>query len=386
MEARARPETFGRASALLAWFDRHRRTLPWRAGPGVRPDPYRVWLSEIMLQQTTVATITARWQPFLHRFPSVAALAAARWEEVAAAWAGLGYYARARNLHRAAQVLAAGGFPADEAGWRALPGIGAYTAAAIAAIALGLPAAPVDGNVRRIMARLDAIALPLPAAGRALEAAAAVLLADPAARARPGDAVQALFDLGAAICTPRRPACADCPLADGCAARARGIAEALPARVPRRERPAHHGAVFWAEDFAGRVWLRRRPPHGLLGGMLELPASDWRAAMTPAAALDFAPVSARWRLLGEVRHAFTHFTLRLSVLAARLPTLAPPPGAGFLLAREQVLAAGLPSVMVKAARLVLAHQPSDRRNPAGGSMSSAPGSGSAAAGSWPPSG
>jgi len=353
MHDRARPDVTDRAERLLAWFDRNRRDLPWRAGPGERADPYRVWLSEIMLQQTTVAAVAPRWEVFLQRFPDVSALAAAAWEEVAAAWAGLGYYARARNLHAAAKQLAANGFPADEAGWRALPGVGAYTAAAIAAIALGQPAVAVDGNVERVMARLHAIGAPLPAARRALGEAAAQLLAQTEARARPGDAVQALFDLGATICTPRRPACALCPLAGDCAARAAGSQESLPAKPPRKARPALSGAVFWAEDFSGRVWLRRRPPHGLLGGMLELPGTAWLTEMTVAEALGFAPVPAAWRVAGEVRHVFTHFSLRLSVLAARLPVLAPPPGAGFLVARDQVIASGLPSVMAKAARLAL---------------------------------
>jgi A/G-specific adenine glycosylase len=356
MGARARPATLkpARAAALLTWFDRHRRVLPWRTAAGETPDPYRVWLSEIMLQQTTVATVAPRWRKFLEAFPDVATLAAAPWEQVAAAWAGLGYYARARNLHAAAQIIAAKGFPADEAGWRRLPGVGAYTAAAIAAIAHGQPSVPVDGNVERVMARLYAIGAPLPAAKRALAEAATALLREREARTRPGDAVQALFDLGAIICTPRRPACVLCPLADYCAGRAAGIQASLPAKPPRKPRPALSGAVFWIEDASRAVWLRRRPPHGLLGGMLELPGTEWLPDMTIAEALGFAPVAAPWRMLGEVAHVFTHFSLRLSVLGARVAALAPPPAAGFLIAREEVLAAGLPSVMAKAARLALA--------------------------------
>jgi A/G-specific adenine glycosylase len=356
MGAHARPTTAkpSRAAALLSWFDGHRRDLPWRAPSGATPVPYRVWLSEIMLQQTTVATVAPRWGTFLARFPDVGTLAAAPWEQVASAWAGLGYYARARNLHAAAQIIAAEGFPADEAGWRRLPGVGAYTAAAIAAIAHGQPSVPVDGNVERVMARLHAIGAPLPAARRALAEAAATLLAERDARARPGDAVQALFDLGATICTPRRPACVLCPLAEGCEARAAGIQASLPAKPPRKARPALSGAVFWIEDASSSVWLRRRPPHGLLGGMLELPGTDWLPDMTIAEALGFAPVAAPWRMLGEVAHVFTHFSLRLSVLGARVAALAPPPGTGFLLAREEVPAAGLPSVMAKAAKLALA--------------------------------
>lgn len=353
MPSRARLTITSRSGRLLAWFDRNRRDLPWRARPGEPPDPYRVWLSEIMLQQTTVATVARRWDRFVGRFPDIGTLAAAPWEDVAAAWAGLGYYARARNLHAAARQIAAAGFPPDERGWRALPGVGAYTAAAIAAIARGQPSVAVDGNVLRVMARLEAVAAPLPASRRTLAKAAATLMADEAARARPGDAVQALFDLGAGICTPRRPACARCPLAGDCAAHAGGQQDRLPVRAPRRERPALAGAVFWVEDFSGRVWLRRRPPQGLLGGMLELPGSEWRAGMTLAEAAGFAPVPAAWRVLGEVRHVFTHFSLLLAVLAARVEVLAPPPGAGTLVPREAVLAAGLPSVMAKAARLAL---------------------------------
>lgn len=340
-------DAHARVLALLAWYDRHRRDLPWR---GTR-DPYRVWLSEVMLQQTTVAAVLPRWEAFLARFPTVQALAAAPWEHVAKAWAGLGYYARARNLHAAAKVLAAENFPADEAGWRALPGVGAYTAAAVAAIALGQPAVPVDGNIERVMARLARIAVPLPAAKPLLGAAAAEFLAEPAARARPGDAVQALFDLGATICTPRRPACALCPLSAGCAARAAGVAETLPAKAPKVQRPERFGAVFWAEDSSGQVWLRRRPPQGLLGGMVELPGTAWGPAPPDAV----PPLPADWRALGDVAHVFTHFALRLSVQAARVAALTPADG--FLVARDNVLAAGLPSVMAKAARLALAWQP-----------------------------
>jgi A/G-specific adenine glycosylase len=342
------------AALLLAWYDRHRRDLPWRARPGEPPDPYRVWLSEIMLQQTTVAAVLPRWPKFLDRFPTVQALAAAPWDAVAAAWAGLGYYARARNLHAAAQRLAEGGFPETEAGWRALPGVGDYTAAAIAAIGLGLPAVPADGNVERVMARLFRLEQPLPAAKRVLAAQARAVGASPAAQARPGDFAQALFDLGATICTPRRPACALCPWRAACRARAAGVAEALPAKAPKAARPKLSGAVFWAEDASGQVWLRRRPPSGLLGGMVELPGTEWLPDMTVHDAMRLAPVAAPWRVLGEVRHGFTHFELTLTVLGARLAVLEPLPSTGFVVARENVLGAGLPSVMAKAARLTLA--------------------------------
>lgn len=339
---------------LLAWYDRHRRDLPWRARPGETPDPYRVWLSEIMLQQTTVAAVLPRWGKFLEKFPTVQALAAAPWDQVAAAWAGLGYYARARNLHAAAQRIVAAGFPDTEAGWRALPGVGDYTAAAIAAIGLGIPAVPVDGNVERVMARLFCMEQPLPAAKRALAARARQVGAAAAAMARPSDFAQALFDLGATICTPRRPACALCPWQAPCRARAAGVAESLPAKAPKPVRPKLSGAVFWAEDASGQVLLRRRPPRGLLGGMVELPGTEWLPDMTVREAMSFAPVAAPWRVLGEVRHGFTHFELTLTVLGARLAVLEPLPSVGFAVAREAVLSAGLPSVMAKAVRLTLA--------------------------------
>jgi A/G-specific adenine glycosylase len=345
------------AARLLAWYDRHRRDLPWRARPGERPDPYAVWLSEIMLQQTTVAAVWPRYRAFLARFPDVATLAAAPWEEVAKAWAGLGYYARARNLHAAARVVASrGGFPDDEAGLRELPGVGAYTAAAVAAIAFGIPVVPVDGNVERVMARLFAVTVPLPAAKPLLASHAARVGEAVEARARPSDFAQALFDLGATVCTPRRPACALCPLRQGCAAQRQGIAEALPAKAPKRTQPQRHGAVFWLEDAAGRVLLHRRPPEGLLGGMLALPGTPWRdSPWGEGEAEPHAPAAVPWQPLGVVRHVFTHFALDLAVHRGRIDTL---PEAG--VPREAVLEAGLPAVMAKAAKLALADQSSGR--------------------------
>lgn len=341
------------ASALLAWYDRHRRTLPWRAGPGEARDPYRVWLSEVMLQQTTVAAVTPRFGAFLARFPDVAALADASWDDVAKAWAGLGYYARARNLHAAAKAVAAqGGFPRDEATLRSLPGIGGYTAAAIAAIAFDIPAMPVDGNVERVMARLHAVRDPRPGAKHVLAAHARKLGEAAAARARPGDFAQALFDLGATVCTPRGPTCALCPLIRRCAAQAAGIAERLPAKAAKRSVPQRYGAVFWLEDDRGHVLLRRRPPEGLLGGMMELPGTPWReAAWDVDEALAHAPAPVAWAGAGLVRHVFTHFALDLSVHVGRIAIL---PGEG--MQRSAVLDAGLPAVMAKAAKLALAAQ------------------------------
>jgi A/G-specific adenine glycosylase len=349
------------ARDLLRWYDRHRRHLPWRAPPGVAPDPYHVWLSEVMLQQTTAAAVGPYYERFLARFPTLATLAVASEAEVLAAWAGLGYYARARNLRRTAQLVVSRGLPRDLPSLAALPGIGAYTAAAIAAIAFAVPAVPVDGNVARVLARRHAVAAPLPAAMPTIRAAARALAAEAAAAARPGDFAQALFDLGATICTPAAPACALCPWNRGCAGRAAGIAASLPIKPPKRERPHRYGAHFWLLDAAGRVLLRRRPASGLLGGMTELPGTPWRAEPWPdAEALAAAPVRARWDKLGEVRHGFTHFRLTITVFAARVRRIH---GQEFLRPADALAAEALPSVMRKCVRL--ASQASPARPAAG---------------------
>ncbi len=334
------------AAALLAWYDRHRRRLAWRAEPGETPDPYRVWLSEIMLQQTTVAAVLPYYESFLTRFPTVAALAAAPEADVMAAWAGLGYYARARNLHACARAVAAmGRFPRSIEGLRALPGIGPYTASAVAAIAFGIPAVPVDGNVERVASRVFVIAEPLPASKPAIAAAAARLGAQAEAVARPSDFAQALFDLGATVCTPASPACGICPWMAACAARQQGIAAELPRKSPKAARPLRHGVHFWLTDAAGQVLLRRRPPRGLLGGMTELPGTPWRAApWTAAEWRAHAPMSAEWRSAGEVRHGLTHFELTIAVFAARVPQIA---AEGFLRPADALNAEALPSVMRK---------------------------------------
>ncbi len=298
--------------------------MPFRAAGG-EADPYRVWLSEVMLQQTTVAAVAPRFARFVARFPNVAALAAAPEAAVMEEWAGLGYYARARALHAAARAIAADGFPADAAGWQALPGVGPYTAAAVAAIALNQPVVPVDGNVERVVARLFAIRTPLPGARRDLTALAAGFGADPAMRARPGDFAQALFDLGATICTPRTPACALCPWRGDCAAQAEGIAADLPAKTAKAPRPHRHGAHFLAIDGAGRLLLGRRPPRGLLGGMADIPGTPWTdAPWTEAAALPHAPLSAAWAAApGTARHGFTHFELTMRLFWVRIDSPAP---------------------------------------------------------------
>jgi len=343
------------AALILAWYDRHRRRLPWRAEPGEAADPYRVWLSEIMLQQTTVTAVIPYFARFVSRFPSVQALAAAPLDDVLAAWAGLGYYARARNLHACARAVATlGGFPRDLDGLRALPGIGEYTAAAIGAIAFGLPSVPVDGNVERVTARLFAIDTPLPAAKPALRQAAARLGADPDARARPSDFAQSLFDLGATICTPTSPACALCPWMSACQGFAAGIAADLPRKSPRKLRPLRHGAHFWLTDDHGQVLLARRPPSGLLGGMTELPGTPWRdAAWTAAEAVALAPhsgapCSINWRPAGRVRHGFTHFELIIDLYAARVDRLA---GDGLIRPISALDQEALPSVMRKCIRM-----------------------------------
>lgn len=333
------------AAPLLAWYDRHRRTLPWR---GNDSDPYRIWLSEVMLQQTTAAAAGPRFRRFLERFPDVRALAAAPEAAVMEEWAGLGYYARARNLHACARAVAeaGGAFPRDVEELRALPGVGAYTAAAVAAIAFDRPVVPLDANVERVLARLRAVEEPLPGARPRLDALAQGFMADAAARERPGDFAQALFDLGATICTARNPACALCPWRGACEAQRRGIQAALPRKAPKAARSLRHGAHFLLTDAAGDVLLRRRPPRGLLGGMLELPGTPWRdAPWEEAEALPFAPVpSLEWRRVpGAARHGFTHFELEMALFAAEVPALAPPEGMEARPLAEA--AAGMPTVM-----------------------------------------
>ncbi|HTZ69179.1 MAG TPA: A/G-specific adenine glycosylase [Acetobacteraceae bacterium] len=338
------------ADSLLAWYDRHRRRMPWRALPGETPDPYRVWLSEIMLQQTTVTAVVPYFERFVARFPTVQALAAAEEGAVMAAWAGLGYYARARNLHACAKAVAAGGgaFPASVEGLRALPGVGPYTANAVAAIAFNIPVVPVDGNVERITARLFAVEAALPGAKAELAARAATLNTEPAARARAADFCQALFDLGATVCTAR-PACGVCPWVGQCEARRLGIAAELPRREAKTARPVRHGAHFWLEDAAGQVLLRRRPPAGLLGGMTELPGTVWRDAPFAAhEAAAVAPMEAAWQRAGAVRHVFTHFELRLDVYAARVAEIR---AEGFLRHADALAEEALPSLMRKCVRV-----------------------------------
>ena len=339
------------AALLLHWYDRHRRSMPWRARPGESPCAYRVWLSEIMLQQTTVAAVGPYFVRFLARFPTIDALAAAPSEAVMEAWAGLGYYARARNLHACARVVASmGAFPRDLTGLRALPGIGTYTAAAIASIAFNVPVVPVDGNVERVTARIFGIDQPLPAARGVIALHALSLGADAEARARPADFTQALFDLGATICTPRSPACTLCPWQAPCRGRASGAPERLPNKAPRPARPLRHGAQFWLENARGQILLRRRPPKGLLGGMLELPGTAWRASQwSNSEAMAAVPQAAPWRPVGRASHVFTHFELMLDVYAAVVDEFE---AEGLAVGIEDLAEAALPTVMRRCVSLV----------------------------------
>jgi A/G-specific adenine glycosylase len=342
---------------LLDWYDRHARQLPWRVRGGVRPDPYRVWLSEIMLQQTTVATVTGYFEDFLRRWPAVADLAAASLDDILHAWQGLGYYARARNLHKCAKVVAVdlgGRFPDTEDALQALPGIGPYTAAAIAAIAFGRPATPVDGNVERVMARMFAVEEPLPHAKPALK----ILAAGLTPTLRPGDYAQAVMDLGATVCVPRSPRCDRCPWQERCIAYRNGNAPGLPRRVKKPPRPTKFGTVFWLETMDGQVLLQRRPERGLLGGLMEFPSNEWREAQRePESLLQDAPMIEmidQWRVLpGHIRHVFTHFALELTVATARINQPVPPEDTASAWAAVDSLGDyALPTLMKKVARHV----------------------------------
>ena len=335
------------ADKTLVWFDANARALPWRAKPGERADPYRVWLSEILLQQTTTTGAAPYFAKFTSRWPDVAALAAAPIEEVMSAFAGLGYYSRARHLHACAKAVAAAGgvFPSEETALRALPGVGPYTAAAIAAIAFGQPATPIDGNIARIVSRLAGFSAPIAENRRAIEDFARKLT--PARRA--GDFAQALMDIGATICRPKAPACLACPLRAGCRAAAGGDAEAFPGRSIKKPRPEKVGAAFFAERPNGAFLARRRPPKGLLGGTMELPSGAWRVGEVAEIGPDEAPFAADWaRLPAPVEHVFTHFSLRLALYVAPAPDAEAPVGFVFV-APDEIDAAGFSGLMRKAA-------------------------------------
>ena len=349
-------------AALLALYDRHARLMPWRTGPaekaaGIRPDPYRVWLSEVMLQQTTVAAVRKYHERFTTLWPSVADLAAAEDADVMAEWAGLGYYARARNLLKCARAVMAdhgGRFPDTHDALIALPGIGPYTAAAIAAIAFDRPETVVDGNVERVMSRLFDVSTPLPAAKPELTDHAARLTP----RDRPGDHAQAVMDLGATICTPRNPACGICPLRAPCLARQRGTQDDRPVKAPKKPKPQRTGYAYVGRRADGAWLVETRPDKGLLGGMLGFPGSEWGETPEP-----MPPLRAEWRPAGEARHVFTHFALTLTVMVAELPPANPK--RGHFLAADRFDPAALPTVMRKVHEVAAPHLDVERPGASG---------------------
>ncbi|MEP5938558.1 MAG: A/G-specific adenine glycosylase [Erythrobacter sp.] len=341
---------------LLDWYDRHARALPWRLAPGSdRPTdpawPYRVWLSEIMLQQTTVAAVKPYFAKFVETWPNVDALAKADEAEVMSAWAGLGYYSRARNLVKCAKIVAEmGGFPTSEAELRALPGVGDYTAAAIAAIAFGRRAVVVDANVERVVARLFAIEEPLPKARRAIREKAEIITP----QKRSGDFAQAMMDLGSSICTTRDPKCLLCPLTEHCAGRAAGEPERLPVKPPKKAKPQRIGCAYWIEregPKGSQVWLVTRPGTGMLGGMRALPDDGWSAQKDGSGN---PPLDGKWQSLGAVNHVFTHAALALSV--KRVKAQQAPAGEGEWWPIDAIDDAGLPTLFAKAARIVMAQK------------------------------
>jgi A/G-specific adenine glycosylase len=357
-------EEAARPALLLAWYDRHRRRLPWRPLPGERADPYSVWLSEIMLQQTGVKTVGPYFLKFLARWPDVDALGRASLDDVLRMWAGLGYYSRARNLHACAVAVRrdhGGAFPDTEEALRSLPGIGPYTASAIAAIAFGQRTMPVDGNIERVVSRLFAVEEPLPQAKPLIQQLAMTLLGSGEtnsragdARSRAGDSAQALMDLGSSICTPKKPACALCPLNDDCAARARGDQETFPRKAPKKTGALRRGAAFVVTR-RDELLVRSRPEKGLLGGMTEVPTSHWLASQEDKAALKQAPVLkgiTRWhRKAGVVTHVFTHFPLELVVYTANVASRTRAPAGMRWVPIATLKDEALPNVM----RKVIAH-------------------------------
>ncbi|MCY6381641.1 A/G-specific adenine glycosylase [Hoeflea prorocentri] len=341
---------------ILSWYDKHHRDLPWRVSPaersrGVKPSPYRVWLSEIMLQQTTVQAVRPYFTSFLERWPDVAALAAAKNDDVMSAWAGLGYYSRARNLKKCAEIVVAhhdGRFPDDVIELKKLPGIGDYTAAAVATIAFDRHAAVVDGNIERVVSRLFRLTTPLPALKRDIK----TRMSDLTPVERPGDFAQAMMDLGAMVCSPKRPACGVCPVRETCLSAGRDDAEAFPFKPPKKKRPVRRGAAFVAIGQDGAVLLRRRIESGLLGGMAEVPTTGWTASADGALGTEAAPFAGDWTLSGTVRHIFTHFELHLDVYRGNFPER-PASDGSWWSPRGDLDNEALPTVMKKAIAIAI---------------------------------
>lgn len=347
------PDPISVRRRLLQWYDRHGRELPWRYKKGETPDPYRVWLSEIMLHQTTVTAVKGYFDDFTTRWPTLNDLAAADLDAVLHAWQGLGYYARARNLHKCARIVAGdlgGQFPGTAPGLKALPGIGDYTAAAIAAIAFQKKATPVDVNIERVTARLFALSDALPKGRPRIFERASTLTP----QSRPGDFAQAMMDLGAGVCTPKSPDCGVCPLKVDCLSAHQGNPERYPVKAAKAPRPVRYGVVFWAVREDGRVMLRKRPEQGLLGGMIEIPSTDWRdQSWAQVEASRQAPVKGRWRRLdGVVRHTFTHFHLELMILIADVDKKAGNPKGALWSTPHKFSEHALPTLMKKVARHV----------------------------------
>lgn len=346
------------APLLLEWYDRHHRDLPWRVSPpmaarGIVADPYRVWMSEVMLQQTTVQAVKAYFEKFLSLWPTVEDLARADNEDVMKAWAGLGYYARARNLKKCAEAVAkdhGGRFPDTEDGLKSLPGIGDYTAAAIAAIAFNRKSAVLDGNVERVISRLYAIETPLPAAKPEMRARVALLTPDD----RPGDFAQAMMDLGATICTPKRPACSLCPFRAHCRALSVADPETFPRKAKKKDKPLRRGAAFVAIDGDNAVYLRKRIESGLLGGMTEVPGTDWTSRQDGDTSSAAQPFAASWEDCGTISHVFTHFELRLSVYRANVARSEAESG-GWWEPVHSLKDQALPTVMKKAIAQAIPH-------------------------------
>ena len=346
-----KPEVF--SQNLLSWYDKHRRDLPWRAKPNEVADPYRVWLSEIMLQQTTVTAVIPYFQKFTQKWPTVQMLASAPNEEIMSYWAGLGYYARARNLHKCAKVIAEefkGIFPHNYKDLKSLPGIGDYTTSAIMAIAFNEPANVVDGNVERVMARYYMIDTPLPAGKKDVKERAQIHAIH--AYKRSGDYAQALMDLGATICTPKSPKCLLCPVQEGCQAHQTATQELYPKKTAKKPKPTKHGYVYWISDNKGRVMVHKRPEHGLLGGMYGLPTSEWVESKKQLSHLSFTNISSRKDKKHEhIKHVFTHFNLYLylDVLAeADMDT----PENHFWVEMHEIDNLGFPSLFSKVCKLI----------------------------------